>query len=91
MVLHMAMVIRGNDPLGDVHEEMVITNSAGAPVDYKAEPSHSAESGQTYIGGGWGSTRLPGGTANWSLRVIGGDGYLGATGGSFTDLKPLDN
>jgi hypothetical protein len=83
-------IYTGSDPVADVHEEIVL-DSGGSVVDFKAEPSHSAEAGMTYIGGGSGNKALPGGTISWSLRVISGDGYLGTTGGSFTVLKPLDN
>jgi hypothetical protein len=81
----------GGDSAGEVHEELLISDTSGSIIDNKVEASHSAEPAQTYIGGGWGNRALPGGTLNWSFRVIGGDGYLGTTGGSFTVLKPLDS
>ena len=80
----------GEERFSDVHEEFVLTDASGSLMDYKKEESHGTEPGQTYIGGGWGNQTLRGGTVNWSLRVIQGDGYLGTTGGSFTAMLPLE-
>jgi hypothetical protein len=73
----------GDQALGDVHEEFVLTNPSGGIIDAKTEQAHGAEQGQTYIGGGWGNNKVPAGDVTWSLRVIQGGGYLGMTGGSF--------
>jgi hypothetical protein len=80
----------GGDSLADAHEEFILTNESGTMLDFKAEAAHSLDPGQTYIGGGWGNQKIPGGTVNWSLRVIQGGEYVGFTGGSILAMVPTD-
>jgi hypothetical protein len=75
----------GDASVSDVHEEFLIKNDSGM-VDNVTESSHSADPGQTYIGGGNGNNRIPQGMTYWSLRVIGDGGYLGMQDGSFTAM-----
>lgn len=80
----------GDESLSGVKEEFLIKNDSGN-VDYVNEASHSADAGQTYIGGGNGNNRIPAGQTYWSLRVISGDGYLGIKDGNFFAATTADN
>ncbi len=75
----------GSERLDDVHEEFVLTNASGMVIDYKVEPSHSAEPGQTYSGGGSGK-QVPPGQVYWSLRILQGGKFLGMTGSGLGNL-----
>ena len=72
----------GDDSVAAVHEEFLIKNDSGM-VDSVTESTHSADPGQTYLGGGNGNNHIPPGQTYWSLRVLGGDGYLGEANGNF--------
>ena len=84
-------VYDGAAPVGELHEEIVLTDPQGLLIDAKQEAPHEALPGQNYLGGGVGSRQLPPGQVRWSLRVIRADGILGETGGSFFAATSVQN
>ena len=73
-----------------VYEELLIETSQGLLLGGQKEAQHTAEPGQTYLGGGNGQGKPNPGDNVWSLKVFTDTGeMLGLGGGSFFAMIPL--